>query len=56
VFVRVPADKLEGLAEQLRTRGVLALPAARMRLVTHLDVDAAGIECALAAFKSYFRN
>jgi threonine aldolase len=56
VFVRVPADKLGGLAEHLRTRGVLALPAPRMRLVTHLDVDAAGIERALAALGSYFRS
>ena len=61
VFVRLPADKVEGLAEHrmadhFRTRGVLLLPAPRMRLVTHLDVDAAGVERALAAFESYFRG
>ena len=56
VFARLPADRVQGLAEHLRTRGVLALPAPRMRLVTHLDVDAAGIERALAAFESYFRS
>jgi threonine aldolase len=56
VFVRLPADKVEALAEHTRTRGVLVLPAPRMRLVTHLDVDAAGIERALAAFESYFRD
>jgi threonine aldolase len=56
VFVRLPADKAVDLAEHMRTRGVLVLPAPRMRLVTHLDVDAAGIERALAAFESYFRD
>ena len=61
VFVRLPADKVEGLAghrmaDYFRTCGVLVLPAPRMRLVTHLDVDAAGIERALAAFESYFRD
>ena len=61
VFVRLPADKIEGLAghrmaDHFRTRGVLVLPAPRMRLVTHLDVDAAGIERALAGFESYFRG
>ncbi len=30
------------------------LPGRRMRLVTHLDVDAAGIERALSAFRSFF--
>ena len=56
VFVRLPAEKAAGLAEHLRGRGVLALAGPRMRLVTHLDVDAAGIERALAAFESYFRG
>jgi threonine aldolase len=61
VFVRLPADKVDGLAEHrladhFRARGVLVLPAPRMRLVTHLDVDAAGIERALAGFESYFRG
>jgi len=56
VFVRLPADRVGGMAEHFRVRGVLVLPAARMRLVTHLDVDAAGIERALAAFESYFRG
>lgn len=54
VFVRLPPAKVEGLAEHLRTRGVLVLAGPRLRLVTHLDVDAAGIERVLAAFESYF--
>ncbi|MFL6565679.1 MAG: low-specificity L-threonine aldolase [Burkholderiales bacterium] len=56
VFVRPPADKVEGLTEHLGARGVLVLPAPRMRLVTHLDIDAAGIERALAGFETYFRD
>jgi len=56
VFVRPPPDRVQGLVEYLKARGVLALPAPRMRLVTHLDVDAAGVEHALAAFESYFRR
>jgi threonine aldolase len=45
-------DSKPGLVEHLATHGVLVLPAARLRLVTHLDVDAAGIERAIAAFRS----
>jgi threonine aldolase len=55
VFVRIPAERLEGLAGHLKKEGIAVLPAIRMRLVTHLDVDAAGVERALAAFRSYFR-
>ena len=54
VFVRPPQDRIQGLTEYLKARGVLAVAGPRMRLVTHLDVDAAGIERALAAFESYF--
>jgi len=50
VFVIPPAERAGGLVEALRAQGVLVLPGARMRLVTHLDVDARGIERALAAF------
>jgi len=42
-----------GLVEHLAQHGVIALPGARLRLVTHLDVDAAGIDRAIAAFKSF---
>jgi threonine aldolase len=53
VFVRMPAERAAPLAEHLKRNGVLVLPAVRMRLVTHLDVDAAGIDRALAAFRSF---
>ncbi len=50
VFVRVPPARLASLKESLEANHVLALPGARMRLVTHLDLDATGVERALAAF------
>jgi threonine aldolase len=42
-----------GLVEHLAQQGVIVLPGARLRLVTHLDVDAAGIDRAIAAFNSF---
>jgi threonine aldolase len=54
VFVKV--DRPQELAEHLKGHGVLVLPGARMRLVTHLDVDEAGIERALSAFRAFFRR
>jgi threonine aldolase len=52
VFVTVP--KVAELAEHLKRRGVIVLARAPMRLVTHLDVDEAGIDRALAAFGEFF--
>lgn len=52
VFVRIGAEA-EALAEHLRARDVLVLPEPRMRLVTHLDVDAAGIDRAVEACASF---
>ena len=54
VLLKIPAATATALAEQLRRADVLVLPRAPMRLVTHLDVDAAAIDRALAGFKSYF--
>ncbi|MDQ5849242.1 MAG: low-specificity L-threonine aldolase, partial [Pseudomonadota bacterium] len=54
VFVRVPAERVAALAGHLKSNGILALPGPRMRLVTHLDVDAAGIDRALTAFRGFF--
>ena len=42
-----------GLAEHLLKSGIQILPGARLRLVTHLDVDGAGIERSIAAFRSH---
>jgi threonine aldolase len=46
-------DSKPGLVEHLAKQGIVVLPAPRLRLVTHLDVDAAGIERAIAAFNSF---
>jgi len=51
VFARLPDGKTERVVSELKRRNVHALPAARMRLVTHLDVDSRGIERALDAFR-----
>jgi threonine aldolase len=42
-----------GLVAHLAKSGVIVLPGARLRLVTHLDVDTAGIDRAIAAFRSF---
>ncbi len=54
VLLKLPADKAAPLQAHMRKHGVLVLPRAPMRLVTHLDVDAAGIDRALTAFRSFF--
>jgi threonine aldolase len=54
VFAAIPAERVPALAEHLKKANVLILPGARLRLVTHLDVDAAGIERALGAFAEFF--
>ena len=51
VFVRIPAEKVPLLKESFERRNILALLGPRLRLVTHLDVDAAAIERALDAFR-----
>ena len=56
VFLRVPNPHVESLAAHLKQEGIVVLAGPRMRLVTHLDVDAAGIEHALKAFGAYFRK
>lgn len=54
VLVRIPKEKAQPLADYLKTKQVLVLPRAPMRLVTHLDVDAAGVDRAIGAFRSFF--
>ncbi|MGE5338260.1 MAG: low-specificity L-threonine aldolase [Gemmatimonadota bacterium] len=54
VFVRMPQDRAAALAAFLRERRVIVLPNSPMRLVTHLDVDRAGIERAVRAFSDFF--
>ena len=53
VFVSVPADRAAALKAHLDAAGVATLGGAKMRLVTHLDVDAAGIDRAVGAFADF---
>ena len=52
VFVKAPP----GFADHLVNNKILVLAGARLRLVTHLDVDGAGIERALRAARSFSRQ
>ncbi len=54
VFVSVPTDRIEALAQHLATSDVKAIVAPRMRLVTHLDVDRGAVERALSVFQGFF--
>ncbi len=54
VLAKVPPEKAAAIEAHMRKNQVLVLPRAPMRLVTHLDVDAAGIDRVLAAFGGYF--
>ena len=55
-LAKVPPEKVSALAAHLKRQNILVLPRAPMRLVTHLDVDAAGIERALAGFRSFLQT
>ena len=56
VFVQVPKEQAAALKQHLSDNGVVTLGGAKMRLVTHLDVDSAGIDRALSVFGSFFRK
>jgi threonine aldolase len=59
VFVDVtgPArEKAVGLVGHLAGEGVLAMGLYRLRFATHLDVDEAGVERAVAAIRRYFES
>jgi threonine aldolase len=49
-MVLVKVDQPQALAERLKKESIMVLPRSPMRLVTHLDVDAAGIDRVVAAF------
>ena len=53
-LVRIPAEKAAALEAHMKKHGVLVLPRAPMRLVTHLDIDKVGIDRAIAAFRAFF--
>jgi threonine aldolase len=54
VFVAVPTESAAELQRHLEAQNVRTLGGAKMRLVTHLDVDAAGIDRAIRAFAGFF--
>lgn len=54
VFVKVPPAKVAGLQAHLKSAGILVIVSPSTRLVTHLDVDSAGIDRVVDAFKNFF--
>jgi threonine aldolase len=53
VFADVQGPRAEGLMAHLKSRGVLATGLYQLRFVTHLDVDAAGVDRAVAAVREH---
>ena len=53
VFADVAGGRTAALVEHLKARGVLATGLIGLRFVTHLDVDAAGVDHALAAVREF---
>ncbi|WP_422395507.1 low-specificity L-threonine aldolase [Roseateles hydrophilus] len=56
VFVQVADGRGPALLAHLQARGVLATGLIGLRFVTHLDVDAAGIDHAIAAAADFFKS
>lgn len=54
VFVDVDGGQGPALLEYLKSRGVLATGLIGLRFVTHLDVDAAGIDHTVACVRAFF--
>ncbi len=55
VFAQVSDGRGPALLEHLKSRGVLATGLIGLRFVTHLDVDAAGIDHAIAAAAEFLK-
>ncbi|HUP97244.1 MAG TPA: low-specificity L-threonine aldolase [Usitatibacter sp.] len=55
VFVTLPKDSAAELKRHLDAQGVATLGGAKMRLVTHLDVNRAQVDRAIEAFGAYFK-
>ncbi|MEW6690219.1 MAG: low-specificity L-threonine aldolase [Pseudomonadota bacterium] len=56
VMVKVSPDRVSLLKDHLEKNRILILPRPQLRLVTHLDVSAEGIEKAIAAFRAFARG
>jgi threonine aldolase len=55
-FVSIPKESVAGLKQHLEKNGVVALMSPKLRLVTHLDVDAAAIDRAVSVFAAFFQK
>jgi len=53
VFVDVDGERAKTLLPHLKSHGILATGLYRLRFVTHLDVDAAGVDRAIAAVREH---
>lgn len=56
VFAQVEGGRTPALLEHLKSRGVLATGLIGLRFVTHLDVDAAGIDHAIASAAEFLKG
>jgi threonine aldolase len=56
VFTAVPKESAAALKGHLDDSGIVTLGGTRMRLVTHLDVDAAGIDRVISVFGEFFQR
>ena len=56
VFADIAGPRADGLLEHLKSRGVLATGLYRLRFVTHLDVDAEGIDRAVDAVREHLER
>ena len=51
VFIDLPRERAAAAVAELRARGVLATGLYQLRLVTHLDIDDAGVDHAIAVLR-----
>jgi threonine aldolase len=49
-------DQSEALLRHLTNEGIQATGLYRLRFVTHLNVDAAGVDRAIAAIRAFFKG
>jgi threonine aldolase len=54
-LVGTARERSAQLLDHLKSQGVLATGLYRLRFATHLDVDAAGVDSAVTAIRSFFR-
>jgi len=53
LFIEVEGERAQTLLPYLKSRGILATGLYRLRFVTHLDVDAQGVDRAIAAVREH---